>query len=370
VASVKRRPDGRWRARYRDPSGREHARHFERKVDAQRWLDEQTAGIVTGQYVDPKAGRMTFRDYAESWRKSQIHSSGTAVSVEQQLRLHVYPSIGDFPIRAVRTSQVQALVRRMSETLAPGTVGVVYARVAAVFNAAVRDRQIATSPCVEVKRPSRPPASMLEVLTVEHVFALARAVPDRYRALILAGAGLGLRPGELFGLTIDRLDFLRRSVRVDQQLARIRGRGVELSGLKSATSYRAVPLPSSIGDELAAHISKWAPHAELGLIFTNERNAPIQQHPFAALWETARARACLPEWATPHDLRHHYASVLIRSGASVKVVQARLGHASARTTLDTYGHLFPDEEDRTRDAIDAAFENLADYSRTSEASTA
>ncbi len=63
-------------------------------------------------------------------------------------------------------------------------------------------------------------------------------------------------------------------------------------------------------------------------------------------------RAALPEWATPHDLRHYFASVLIRSGASVKVVQARLGHSSAKTTLDVYGHLFADEEDRTRAAID------------------
>jgi hypothetical protein len=60
----------------------------------------------------------------------------------------------------------------------------------------------------------------------------------------------------------------------------------------------------------------------------------------------------VPSWATPHDLRHFYASALIRAGLSVKVVQARLGHASARTTLDVYGHLFPDEEDRTRTAVE------------------
>ena len=88
-------------------------------------------------------------------------------------------------------------------------------------------------------------------------------------------------------------------------------------------------------------------------MFTNERDDPIQQHPFAAMWQTARRKARLPEWATPHDLRHYYASVLIRSGASIKVIQNRLGHASAKTTLDTYGHLFPDEADRTRAALDA-----------------
>jgi integrase len=104
-------------------------------------------------------------------------------------------------------------------------------------------------------------------------------------------------------------------------------------------------------------------------VFTNERDAPIQQYPFSAMWERARASAQVPLWATPHDLRHYYASLLIRSGASVKVVQTRLGHASAKTTLDTYGHLFPDEEDRTRDAIDAELVRAEDFLRTKDASS-
>jgi len=76
---------------------------------------------------------------------------------------------------------------------------------------------------------------------------------------------------------------------------------------------------------------------------------PIQQSPFAVVLGAGARRADLPKWATPHDLRHYFASVLIRSGASVKVVQARLGHSSTKTTLDVYGHLFADEEDRRRD---------------------
>jgi len=59
MASITKRPDGRWRARYRDEAGKEHAKHFDRRVDGQRWLDEVTAAAVTGQYVDRKAGRKT-----------------------------------------------------------------------------------------------------------------------------------------------------------------------------------------------------------------------------------------------------------------------------------------------------------------------
>ena len=63
-------------------------------------------------------------------------------------------------------------------------------------------------------------------------------------------------------------------------------------------------------------------------------------------------RADLPKPITYHDLRHYYASLLIRHGESVKTVQERLGHSSAVRTLNTYSHLWPDSDDRTRAAVD------------------
>ncbi len=56
MASIAKRVDGKYRARYRDSAGSEHAKHFSRRADAQRWLDEVTAAVVTGQYVDPRSG--------------------------------------------------------------------------------------------------------------------------------------------------------------------------------------------------------------------------------------------------------------------------------------------------------------------------
>lgn len=353
MAHVERRGRDRWRARYRTPDGKERSRTFDRKIDAERFLTSVEHEKLTGAYVDPAAGRLTFRDYAEQWRAVQIHRAATATSVEQQLRLHVYPRIGDRPLASIRSTEIQALVRSLNDDLAPSTIAVVYGRVAAVLRAAVRDRIISISPCIDIRLPKAAAAAALDVLTTDQVQALAASVPGRYAAVILTGAGTGLRPGELFGLTLDQIDFLHRTVRVTQQLVRVRGEGVRVGPLKTQGSYRDVPLPTFVADVLTSHLQHWTPHRELGLVFTNERDDPIQQHPFAAMWETARRNADLPDWATPHDLRHYYASVLIRSGASIKVLQTRLGHASAKTTLDTYGHLFPDEADRTRAALDA-----------------
>jgi integrase len=156
-------------------------------------------------------------------------------------------------------------------------------------------------------------------------------------------------------LTVPALDLLRRDLRVERQLVRRRGEGVVLTPrLKTETSYRNVPLAAVVVDVVAAHLARWRAHADFGLVFTNERGAPIQQYPFGQAWATARKRAKLPTWVNgPHQLRHHYASLLIASGSSVKVVQRRLRHASAKTTLDIYGHMFPDDEDATRAAIEA-----------------
>lgn len=89
-----------------------------------------------------------------------------------------------------------------------------------------------------------------------------------------------------------------------------------------------------------------------GLVFVNEAGAPIRRMRFSVVWRRAVAAAGAPEGTGFHALRHYYASLLIRHGKSVKVVQARLGHASASETLDTYSHLWPDSEDRTRAAVD------------------
>jgi hypothetical protein len=62
MAHVRRLGSGRWQARYRDDEHREHAHNFSTKTAAQRWLDDVTAGQVRGDYVDPRAGRVTVGD--------------------------------------------------------------------------------------------------------------------------------------------------------------------------------------------------------------------------------------------------------------------------------------------------------------------
>jgi integrase len=362
MASIRKRPDGRWRARFRGPDGRERARHFDRKVDAQRWLDEQTTAVMTGQYVDPRAGRITFREYAERWRAAQVHRPSSRAHVETMLRRHTYPVLGDRPLSSVRPSDVQAWAAGLAETLAPRTVGTLHGIISGIFRAAVRDRLIMSNPCDGTRLPKVSKARV-EPLPLPVVRALEDALPGRYRALVTLAAGTGLRQGECLGLTVDRVDFLRRVVTVDRQLVTVAGREPFLAPPKTSASVRTVPLPQAVLGALAAHLAAYPAPGD-GLVFTNEHGRPIRRAAFGATWRAAIAAGGAPAGTGFHYLRHFYASLLIRHGESVKVVQARLGHASAAETLDTYSHLWPDSDDRTRAAVDAVL--LADSARTAE----
>jgi integrase len=379
-----RRSDGslgavRYRVHWRDPAGKQRSRTFARRRDADQWALHVEHQKLTGAYVDPKAGRITLREYAEQWRASKVWARNTGDRFESTVRLHLYPALGDRPLATIRRSDVQSWVKGMSRTLAPATVAVAATGLSSIMKAAVSDRLIAASPCVDVELP-RDPATEVVPPTPEQVELLARHIAPEWRAAIAVGAGLGVRVGELLGLSADRVDFLRRTVRVDRQAQPVKGAGVELVTLKTDASVRTIPLPDATAAALSAHIARYGLGERDAIFHTRGTLVRRQRLSYAigaavekAVAETERREKVaaaaarretrdvprpLPDGMRFHDLRHFYASLLIEGGASVKTVQRRLGHASAVETLDTYGHLWPDNEEQTRAVIDAVLSPL------------
>lgn len=354
-----------WKVRYVDPDGAEKLRVFAKKADAARYATEVEHRKLSGLYVDPTAGRVTFREYAEAWRIAQPHRPSTAEQVESRLRLHAYPTIGDRPIASIRPTQLQALVKDRAQAMAPSTLENLVTWVATIFKAAVRDRIITTSPAEGLKLPAVGDPDPVVPFDLDAVDALAEALPARLQAMVALGVGAGLRSGEVLGLTLDRVNFLKKELRVDRQLLTPTGGPCELGPPKTKASRRTIPLPDVVIQALAAHVKAFPP-VELELfdrverevvtrkfLFTNARGEAIRRARWGETWAAAVAKAGQAKGTRFHRLRHTYASLLIRAGCSVKVVQARLGHATAQETLDTYAHLWPDDEDRTRAAVDA-----------------
>lgn len=375
MASIQKRANGRWRARFRDEGGREHAQHFERKVDAQAWLDEQTARLVRGEWADPRAGRESLRAYATRWQSIQVSSAGTARIVDNALRLHILPRLGDHRIGNIRRSDVQALVKWLeareirpanddepARNLSAGSIRNIYEVLARVMDAAMEDRVISVSPCRRIALPKNHDDEV-EVPTLNDIERVRSALGERWQAIPIVLAGSGLRVGELLGLRLSDVDFLRRTVRVERQ----RLQSHQIAPLKSKASRRTVPVGQVVIDTLAAHLAAYPPATDA--LFVDELLEPLTYRRWKRLLSDATKGAGVD--VTSHSFRHFAASALISGGASVKQVQTFLGHASAMTTLRTYAHLWPGDEDRTRNVLDAALDPLgarADSVRTGAAS--
>jgi integrase len=112
-----------------------------------------------------------------------------------------------------------------------------------------------------------------------------------------------------------------------------------------------VPLPHFLAEQLGAYLAD-RPHGPGDLVFTMPGGGPLRAS--KRYFRPALAAAGLPEALRVHDLRHTAASLAIRENASVKIVQAMLGHRSATQTLDRYGHLYPSDLDALAERLDRA----------------
>ena len=357
MASIQKRDNGKWRARYRDDDGREHARHFGRKADAQAWLDGQTAKLVAGTHVTPRTARTTVGEWCDTWLEGYKTRRGSTVRQAEVHVKRIREAFGPMQLSAVRPSHVRTWTAQLAAGgLADSYVYALHARLGQIFADAVHDGIVAKSPC---SRRTSPPAGKQRpyVATTAQVWALYDAFPEHLRAAVLLGAFAGLRVAEACGLRVADVDFMRGIVAPAVQFP--------AEPLKSETSQTPVPIPQSLTLELSAHV---AGHPRRGeWMLANDWGLQVTPWTLERAVRSARAKVPgLPPDFRYHDLRHYLASMLIASGADVKVVQARLRHASAKTTLDTYGHLWPDSDDSTRAAIDAVMAARADYLRTKE----
>lgn len=340
-----------WQARWRDPDGRQRKRSFTKRSDADRFVTTVAADVLRGAYVDP-GDRTTVEEYARRWAAARPHRPTTARRVASLIDTHISGTrLGNRRLAAVLPSEVQAWASGRAEVLAPSTLRNLVSLLRSIYASAVLDRLVAASPVVRVVLP-RHERERVVPLTVAQVAALADAMPDRNRAMVLAQAGLGLRIGELLALRGCDVDFLRQTVRVEKQIAP----GPKTrSDPKTPRSKRTIPLPTVVAGALAAHLAEYPPGAD-GSVFTT-RTGTAYRHDYygSIIFAAAVKRAGLPAGTTSHALRHHYASVLLAAGESVVAVAERLGHENATLVLSTYGHLVPGTEDRTRRAVDAAW---------------
>jgi integrase len=352
MANIEKRPTGTWRARYYDDAGKQHAKHFPRKIDAKMWLDTVTASVVRGDYVDPKTARTTVEQWCAVWLAGYASRRASTV---RQARVHIAQinlAFGPMRLADVRPSQVRAWTANLKGEYADSTVYAIYRRFAQILGDAAHDGIIPRSPC---SRKTSPGAGSQRpyVASTEQMWALHDAMPEHLRPAVLLGAFAGLRTAETCALRVSDVDFMRGVVAPAIQWP--------AEPLKTECSRTPVPIPQELALDLASSVKKYAGET----VVADEVGQECSPWQLQRAVRNARKKVDgLPVGFRYHDLRHYFASLLIASGLDVKVVQTRLRHASATTTLNTYGHMWPDADESSRAAVAVVLAARKDSSRT------
>lgn len=348
----------RWRVRFAKPDGKHtDKRGFKTKREANQFAATVEVDKATGSFVPYQAGLVTVSEVGKLWRASLVSDSVSWRERKESIYFkHVVPTWGHVKVKDVTPAGIQAWVTQQHEgerPLAAKTIRHNLGVLQAVLDVAVSERRIMTNPAREKVRVPRAPVTEKVFLTAAQVHALGEEVPEFYKGfywfLVSSGARFGeaaaLRPMDLLGGGLVRL---RRAYSKAGQKS-------VLTDLKGH-SLRTVAVPPAVEAELLK-LAEGKPHD--ALLWEAPRKGGPLKPPSPGHWLGAAVRRCheadptFPEHLGVHSLRHTAASLLISSGANVKVVQQQLGHQSATMTLDQYGHLLAHDLGRIAEAMDS-----------------
>jgi integrase len=347
----------RWRA-----GGRQRSQFFPvgAKGQADRFATTVEADKIAGTEINERAARMTVDRYAGEWLGLAGHREGSAARVAAALKLF-RSMLGDRAMGKVRQSDIKAWIKARGEEVSPATVRSDLRWVRAMFAAAVADGALRRSPAAGLELGAGPRRKMV-LPSREGVAEIAGRLPAHWGLVGPLGARTGLRPAELLGLCVEQIDFLRGELVVDRQMV---GGQVKLEP-KTEASSRSIPLEAETVSMLAAHLAahplgppvtvygrkgrQLEPAGTGRLVFHRPSGGPLTHRTVNEVWARHAARA---GWAgvRVHDMRHFFASYLIREGADVVLVSRLLGHSRPSITADVYAHEFEDRDQRARELM-------------------
>jgi len=365
-----------WSVVYRTPDGKQKWQGgYRTKEDAQKQVDIILGSIRENRYVEPK--EVIFREFCDDWMKTakSVLKPKTWASYQSALKNWILPKFGNWPICDINRASVKAFKDGllMNRELSRKFIKNVLILLHRLFEEAIDREYIAANPARKLPQdiPSDESADAAEVAmpTPEEVVKTFAELPTTYQALLATAAVTGFRRAELLGLSWDDVDWLNGSIRIRQTLQRIPKKllsggefrkverigetGLAMVTPKSKKARRSVELPPKLAELLMA-LRNRQKDMESKFVFQNEIGAPIDPDSVYDVLHTAQDKAGARRFGL-HGLRHLYSSLLVANKVDVKFAQARLGHASAMTTLNIYSHEMTKHGHEYAAAIEAAF---------------
>ena len=374
MGAIDKRPSGRWRPRYRDPEGRQRSQTFDRKGDAERFLQRNGADLQRGEWIEPVLRRTIFSEWADLWWATTVRLRPTTRrGYWQILHNHVLPYFGHRPLATIDFMDVEHFIAAKLEggELGPKKIRDCVSVTSLVMKAAVQSGARRDNPAaghhVTVRRRR---IRQGDVLTMAQVHALVAEVRDPYKPAVWLLVLTGMRPAELCGLRVRSVDFARNLVSITETLLPVSAYGEHHLTLvhgppKTEAGDRTIPIPAwlsaQVAEVLVARAERRGTPVHLDEpLFVNRIGKPLNRDKFReAVIRPALIAAGLPASTRTYDLRHGHASMLIDLGANVLAVAQRMGHADPSVTLREYGHLFEGVQEQLSQQLDRLRETTA-----------
>ncbi|MEX1071768.1 MAG: tyrosine-type recombinase/integrase [Anaerolineales bacterium] len=359
--TIYKRPNGKWRAQL-SVDGRRLSFTCKSQSECLRWLREMNQKISSG--FSFKSSKLSYGEFLSSWLstvEAQLRRS-TVIQYAQIVKHYIAPDLGRLKLGDLNADKIQRLYDSLiRKGKSRRTVQLVHAVVHRSLNQAVRLGLLHLNPD-DATSPPKPQEKEMRTLDQEQVQRfLLRAMNKGLKdfAFYFFLLATGVRQGEVLGLKWDDIDFGKRTVKIVRQVKRFPGGGFEFVPPKTKNGYRTIKLGketvqilqkhyASQLDEKAAVGSDWKEH---GLIFPSRAGTPLNPNNVVRAYRLLLHEAELPV-VRFHDLRHTAASLMLNNGIDVFVVSRRLGHAKASITLDVYGHLLANNQERSADMLE------------------
>lgn len=346
--------NGRYRVRWRDPDEKGRSKTFDRLEDAKRWLAHVRHKTAMNELPLEPMNKISVGGHLVDWwsRKEQELRPRTSSAYESILRLHVPDSLKAQRLTVVTASDIEAALRPLVRQGKFALARKMRAVLSGLFADAVRHGHIVVNPVSHAQMPLRARQTRgnalrtpMECLSPPSVWRIADAVPPWARAIVLVGGFAGLRWGEMAGLGPEHIDLEACTIRVERAFIEPMR---ELSIAKTPSSIRTAIFSESIVGDLAQHL---ASYSSAETVFTSRRGERLHHSNFRRrVWLPALQSTNLDGWRY-HDLRHTYASILIRGAVSPPLIAQMMGHSNASVTLSVYAGFWDEQSQDVRNAL-------------------
>jgi integrase len=333
------------------------ARPYDPLSGQARWLGtfasrkEARLAIAAFRLQRKAPERMAFSVFAADWLAKMAGRVRPRTLADYTSSVAQLKSLlGDPPIGSITPRMVEEMVATSTARYAGNTTRKQVTRLRQMLDAAVRWGWLPSNPALARVALPKPRRREVTPLTPQEAQRLVDASEPYYRPILVTALHTGLRAGELFGLTWDDYDGAAITVRHSLW-------GRTLTEPKTAAAHRTIVLTPANIAAIDAHRNE-CPETTEGFIFPAPHGGPLVARTWSDVMRRTAKAAKLPD-VRLHDLRHCYASLLIRGGASPKLVQSLLGHSTITVTMDTYGHLFPDEKGQAAAMVASYFGSIS-----------